>query len=55
MKHGLAICCLLMNQDGAPEIVVHTDDGPLFGDLVFGFRQLGGWQIVARGVPGSTA
>jgi hypothetical protein len=44
-----------MNQDGVPEVVVHTDDGPIFGDLVYGYRQLGGWQVVARGVPGSTA
>jgi hypothetical protein len=44
-----------MNQDGVPEVVVHTDEGPIFGDLVYGFQQLGGWQVVARGVPGSTA
>jgi hypothetical protein len=44
-----------LNQDGVPEVVVHTDDGPIFGDLVYGFRQVGGWQVVARGVPGSTA
>lgn len=44
-----------LNQDGVAEVVVHTDDGPFFGDVVFGFRQLGGWQLVARGVPGSTA
>ncbi len=44
-----------LNQDGVPEVVVHTDDEPIFGDLVYGLRQLGGWQVVARGVPGSTA
>ncbi len=44
-----------IDQDGVPEVVVHTDDGPIFGDLVYGYRQLGGWQVVARGVPGSTA
>lgn len=44
-----------LNQDGMPEVVVHTDDGPIFGDIAYGFRPLGDWQVVARGVPGSTA
>lgn len=44
-----------LNQDGLPEVVVHTDDGPFFGDIVYGFQPLGGWHVVARGVPGSTA
>lgn len=44
-----------LNQDGVPEVVVHTDDGPVFGDIVYGFQPLGGWHVVARGVPGSTA
>ena len=44
-----------LNQDGVPEVVVHTDDGPVFGDIAYGFQPLGGWHVVARGVPGSTA
>lgn len=44
-----------LNQDGVPEVVVHTDDGPIFGDIAYGFQPLGGWRVVARGVPGSTA
>lgn len=44
-----------MNADGQPEIVVHTDEGAFFGDLIYIFENSGGWQISARGIPGSTA
>jgi hypothetical protein len=44
-----------MNGDGSLEIVVHTDEGTFFGDLIYGFEAVGGWHVAARGIPGSTA
>jgi hypothetical protein len=46
-----------MNEDGLPEVVVHSDEGPAWNDIVLWLDnpyQRYAWSVVAHGVLGGT-